>query len=213
MLVLGAKGHAKEILQVFVHNDQLHDLAFFDDVTTDLPEKLYEAFKIIRHIDEVRIALPPNFQYCLGTGNPLVRYNLNKKFKSVGGQLTSVISKTAKIGSYNVILGTGLNIMPAVHISNDVSIGNGTLLNYGCSIHHDCSIGEFCELSPNALLLGDVKLGNYCSIGAGAIILPKIRIGSNVVVGAGAVVTKDIEDNTLVLGVPARKVKNLSSFF
>jgi acetyltransferase-like isoleucine patch superfamily enzyme len=41
-------------------------------------------------------------------------------------------------------------------------------------------------------------------VGAGAVVLPELSIGSNSVVGAGAVVTKDVPDNCLVLGVPAK---------
>ena len=43
-------------------------------------------------------------------------------------------------------------------------------------------------------------------IGAGAIILPGIVIGENAIIGAGAVVTKDVLDNTTVVGNPARPV-------
>jgi UDP-perosamine 4-acetyltransferase len=52
-------------------------------------------------------------------------------------------------------------------------------------------------------LLGGVAIGDFTSIGSGAIILPNVSIGSNVVVGAGAVVTKDVDNNQLVVGVPA----------
>ena len=46
-------------------------------------------------------------------------------------------------------------------------------------------------------------------IGAGVIILPGITIGSGCVIGAGSVVTKDTEKDSLYVGVPARKVKDL----
>lgn len=46
-------------------------------------------------------------------------------------------------------------------------------------------------------------------IGAGAIILPSVTVGGNSVVAAGAVVTKEVPDNTVVAGVPAKIVKDL----
>jgi acetyltransferase-like isoleucine patch superfamily enzyme len=52
-----------------------------------------------------------------------------------------------------------------------------------------------------------VTLGRGCVIGAGAVVLPELSIGSNSVVGAGSVVTKDVPDNCLVLGVPAKVVR------
>ena len=51
-----------------------------------------------------------------------------------------------------------------------------------------------------------VILDDDCWIGAGAIILPGITIGKMSIVGAGAVVTKDVEPNTIVAGVPAKKI-------
>nr|WP_250349320.1 DapH/DapD/GlmU-related protein [Flavobacterium anhuiense] len=50
-------------------------------------------------------------------------------------------------------------------------------------------------------------MGEFSQIGANSTILPKVKIGKNVIVGAGSVVTKDIPDNCLVVGVPARIIK------
>lgn len=55
----------------------------------------------------------------------------------------------------------------------------------------------------------DVYIGENVWIGAGVIIVPGVHIGKNSVIGAGSVVTKDIPENVLALGVPARVVKNL----
>jgi len=58
-------------------------------------------------------------------------------------------------------------------------------------------------------LKGDTVVGNDVWIGGNVTILPGVTIGNNVVVAAGAVVTKDIPDNTLVGGVPAKKIRDL----
>lgn len=54
-----------------------------------------------------------------------------------------------------------------------------------------------------------VLLKRNCWIGAGATILPGVTVGENAVVGAGSVVTKDVEDNTVVAGNPARIIKRI----
>ena len=56
-----------------------------------------------------------------------------------------------------------------------------------------------------------VKIGNDVWIGGNVTILPGITIGNNVVVAAGAVVTKDVPDNCVVDGVPARVLKNIEN--
>ncbi|KAH3687064.1 hypothetical protein WICPIJ_001954, partial [Wickerhamomyces pijperi] len=54
-----------------------------------------------------------------------------------------------------------------------------------------------------------IRIGDNCWLGANVTILPGVTLGDNVVVGAGATVTKDVESNSLVLGVPAKVVKKL----
>ncbi len=56
-----------------------------------------------------------------------------------------------------------------------------------------------------------VSIGNDVWIGGNVTILPGVTIGNNVVVAAGAVVTKDVPDNTLVGGVPARRIKHIEN--
>ena len=51
---------------------------------------------------------------------------------------------------------------------------------------------------------GSAIFGDNCYIGTGATILAPIKIGNNVTIGAGAVVTRDVMDNQIVVGVPAR---------
>lgn len=54
-----------------------------------------------------------------------------------------------------------------------------------------------------------IKIGHNCWLGAGAIVVPGVTIGNNVVVGAGSVVTKDVPDDVVVVGNPARVVRRL----
>ena len=90
-----------------------------------------------------------------------------------------------------------------VYIGNHVMIGPNTLIT---------TVGH--PLSPNGrrqyhAFAQPVRIGNDVWIGGNVTILPGVTIGNNVVVAAGAVVTEDVPDNTLVGGVPARKIKEI----
>ena len=147
----------------------------------------------------------------LALGGTKLRKFLYHKFIEFGLKPYSVISSTSIIGDNSVFLEKGLNIMHFVFIANDVQIGTGCLINTYASIHHDVRIGDFVEISPRATLLGATNIGNETSIGAGAIILPNIRkIGNNCIIGAGALVTKDLPDNVMAYGVPAKIVKTIN---
>lgn len=199
MIVIGAKGHAKEIISI-LEEQGAQNVMFFDDVSLDLDEKFLGTYKIVRDTSK----LAANFIFVLGLGGPNARRSLAVKFLKMGGELCSVISEDASIGKHKVILGKGLNIMRRSFISNSVKVGDGCLINYGAMLHHDVEVGDYCEIAPMAQLLGGCTIGENTFIGAGAIILPNVQIGNNCIVAAGAVVTKNIKDNLNVKGVPAK---------
>lgn len=203
MIIVGAGGHAKELLGV-LKDEQNADVFLYDDVTGDLPLQLFNRFTILHNEQEAKLALRQDARFVLGVGNPQVRYQLAEKFIAWGGKLTSVISTQATIGAFNMNLGEGLNVMPGAVITEQVTIGKGSLIHVHSSVHHDCQIGEYCELLPGCHVLGNVVIGDKTSIGSGAIILPKLLIGKNVIVGAGAVVTRNVADGLVVKGVPAK---------
>ncbi|BCX12981.1 MAG: hypothetical protein KatS3mg067_1919 [Thermosynechococcus sp.] len=120
--------------------------------------------------------------------------------------------------------GVGVEWPRHVRIGADTSIGPGVYL-WASSQGH-INIGEHCAIAayirivtpthdPAALPIAavrinrSVEIGDDVWIGTGAIILPGVRIGSRSIVAAGAVVTKDVPEDVLVAGVPARIVKTL----
>jgi sugar O-acyltransferase (sialic acid O-acetyltransferase NeuD family) len=211
MVIVGAKGFAKEVLEIFSQRNQLHQLFFFDNVSTDLPDRLYGRFTVLRTMSEVKeiFRKTGDTRFTLGLGNPVLRYNLNAKFKQIGGQLTSTISPNTDIGSFGTSIAHGCNILSGTIITNDVTLHTGCLINPGCTISHDSTLDEFVQLSPGVRITGNCFIDRYSQLGTNSVILPKVRIGKNVVVGAGAVVTKDVPDNVMVAGVPAVIKKKL----
>ncbi|MBN9312784.1 MAG: hexapeptide transferase [Chryseobacterium sp. 39-10] len=210
MLIIGAKGFAKEVLEILHQNGQTENLCFYDDVSDDMPEKLFGEFPVLRTIEEAKTYFTQTSnQFVLGIGNPFLRKKLCDKFESIGGELSTVISKNAEIGSFGIQISSGCNILSGVKISNDVIIGKGTMVYYNSVITHDVKIGEFCEISPSTSILGRADIGNFVSIGAGSVIFPDVVIGSNSVIAAGAIVRNNIPANVMVAGIPAVVKKEL----
>lgn len=210
MLIVGAKGFAKEVLEVLYQLHDIENVVFYDDVSEDLPKQLYERFDILRNAEEVeKYFQNVDTRFTIGIGGPVLRKKMFDKFTALGGVFTSTISPKANIGHFGNEIEIGSNVMTGTVITNDIHLGKGVLINLNCTIGHDSSIGDFVEMSPGVHVSGNCKIGSYSNIGTNATILPKITIGKNVVVGAGSVVTKDVPDNCLVVGVPAKIIKEL----
>jgi sugar O-acyltransferase (sialic acid O-acetyltransferase NeuD family) len=210
MIIIGAKGFAKEVLEILNQLNDLENLVFYDDVNEDTPDILFGRFPVLKSIFEAENYLNTiDSRFTIGIGNPILRKKLFDKFIAIGGKYISTISPKASVGSFGNSIGEGCNIMTGTVITNDVKIHNGVLINLNCTIGHDCEIGNFVELSPGVHISGNCSLGDYCVLGTNASVLPKIKIGRNVIVGAGSVVTKDLPDNCVAIGVPAKMIREL----
>ncbi len=105
------------------------------------------------------------------------------------------------LANYNVTI---LDIAP-VYIGNHVMIGPGTLI---VTVNHPTRpSGRRAHLG----IARPVRIGNDVWIGGHVTILPGVTIGNNVIVAAGAVVTKDVPDNVIVGGVPAKVIKTIEN--
>lgn len=200
MIIAGAGGHAREILDIL---EKESSLFFFDNITKDKADRIH-GVPVIGTVDDARIELKHDRRFIIGTGNTVVRKKLYELFIELGGFPFTPIASSARLSEREVVVEDGCNIMHGVFISNRVHIGRGTLVNTNAHLHHDVVTGNFCEIGPAALLLGNVKLGNEVFVGAGAVLLPGIKIGDQAVIGAGSIVTKNVEAGRTVKGNPAR---------
>ena len=204
MIIIGASGHAVEVLQCLPAQEWA-TLVFYDDVTPGEMGKLLNYFTVLRTPEAAQAHLARDPRFILGLGGPQLRERLAVRFRGWGGRLTSVVAASATLGPF-AELGEGLNVMQYALISPTARLGEGVLLNAGAAVHHDAHVGPYCEISPGARVLGRCQVGAGCQIGAHAIILPDLVLGDGVRVGAGAVVTKSVPAGATVAGVPARRL-------
>jgi len=114
-----------------------------------------------------------------------------------------------------------------INYGKHLSIGKNVFINFNCTflalggitiednvlIAPDVKLlSEGHGLSPSerqSLIHGKIHIKKNAWIGAGAIILPGVTVGENAIVAAGAVVSKDVPDNTIVGGIPAKTIKTI----
>lgn len=208
MILVGAKGFAKEVFEIVFKNKQSESIVFYDDVNLNGTKTIFEDYVVLQSIEEAKDYFEKtDNRFTIGIGNPILRKKMFEKFTQIGGIPTSTISLDARIGSKEVIIGVGTNILDGAILSNSVTIGEACIVYYNAILTHDCKVGDFVEISPAAILLGRCTVGSYTQIGANATILPDLIIGNNVIIGAGAVVTKNVPDNCVVYGNPAKIIQ------
>ncbi|WP_031528393.1 acetyltransferase [Dyadobacter crusticola] len=194
MLLYGAGGHAKVVYQMLLEKG-FEVEAIFDDQFSSI---------FLNH--RVRPYDPEIFPEKL----LLVTIGDNHTRRSVAEKVThhfgKLIHKTALIGA-DTIIGIGSMVFHQAIIQSEAQVGEHVIVNTGAIIEHECHLGNFVHVALRATLCGNVRVGENTLLGAGCIILPNITIGANCIVGAGSVVTKDIPDNSTVVGIPARKLK------
>ena len=116
----------------------------------------------------------------------------------------------------------GVNMRGEVHLYGDVSwstepwiitLGDNVHITAGTKfITHDGGTLLYREQIPDLEITKPIIVGDNVYIGNNVIILPGVIIGNNVIIGAGAVVAKDIPDNSVAVGVPARVIKTADEY-
>lgn len=201
MYLFGASGHAKVIIDSLkASGKQISGL--FDD-NPDVKELL--EYSVYGSFDQNRLG---DEELIISVGLNHIRKKIVEKLPE-NTRYGKAIHPSAIISEY-ASLGEGTVVMQGAIIQSSVSIGRHCIINTAASVDHDCIIDDFVHISPNATLCGAVSVGEGSQVGAGAVVIPGIKIGKWSLVGAGAVVMRDVPDNVLVLGNPARVVKRIN---
>ena len=141
----------------------------------------------------VRMDTPPYRKFSLGTKSVIESYCCINN--AVGDVL---IGNHTRIGIHNTIIGP-------VTIGNHVNLAQCITVT---ALNHNF-IDTTLRIDEQGISTNPVVIGDDVWIGANAVILPGVTIGRHVVIAAGAVVTKDVPDNCVVGGVPAKVLKDL----
>lgn len=142
-------------------------------------------------------------------GDTQPRKRLYQKVCQLGFQIVPAIHPQAVI-SPSVEIGQGPTIMANATLNAAARLGDNVIVNTGAIIEHDCIVGNHVHIATGARLAGTVCVGEGTHIGLGASIRQGIYIGHNAIIGAGAVVVRDVPDNVVVVGVPARVLKRVA---
>lgn len=208
ILLFGASEHTRYTIDI-VEQEGKYEIAGILDFKLE-KGVIYAGYEILGKDEELPHIMA---KYRVSKGIVVIGDNFKRKMvvdkilKLVNDfSFVSAIHPSVIIGK-NVTIGEGSVFMAAVIINNDSTIGKHSFIATKASIDHDSTLGDYSSVSAGVTSGGHVNIGCCTAIALGVNIIHGRTIGNNTVIGAGALVVKDIGDNIVAYGVPAREIR------
>jgi sugar O-acyltransferase (sialic acid O-acetyltransferase NeuD family) len=182
-----------EVLALLVDNLPGPAPADWTDVPTVSPDALDDAGR--------------GLSAAIAQTTPGIRYALVAQARSVGITRFPVLDDPSAVVASTARLGQGTVVGAGAVVAAMSRVGEFAMVNRSASVGHHADVGDYACLGPGTVLAGRVTIGRGAFVGAGAVCAPRVRVGSNATVGAGAVVIADVPDGAVVVGNPARVIR------
>ncbi|MBQ4395615.1 MAG: acetyltransferase [Paludibacteraceae bacterium] len=207
--ILGGLGNATVIAAAIEHARRMNatdlEVAGFLNDREDIGTML-DMFPVIGRTSDAPKLLAKGYWFI----NAILRIDGNREriamFESLGipdDRLASFVHPMAYVAP-SVELGPGTIIMPQVAMSPGTKLGKGSIMMVGATMGHDNEVGPFCHIAAQACVGSYLHIGKGVHIGFNATIRENLTIGDNATLGMGAVLTKNIGENEIWAGNPAK---------
>jgi sugar O-acyltransferase (sialic acid O-acetyltransferase NeuD family) len=215
IIVLGTGGNAREIVET------LRDI----DESPLVPER-YECVGLLddnearwgQFVDGVPILGPlasaREFAHCRfvnGIGSPANFWKRAAIVASTGldpDRFQTLVHPTATVAR-SAKLGRGVVLFQHVTVGVGAVLGDHAIVLPSSVVSHDCVVGAQTCIAAGVRISGDVRIDDACYLGSGASIRGGVRIGTGSLVGIGSVVLADVDPDTVVAGVPAKRLRSV----
>lgn len=207
IILYGAGGHAKAILEMIIAAGQYQVVAVLDDDPaqenrTILGYPVSGGGELLDKLRSQGIGIAAN-----GVGgiiNLAVRRKIFERILAAGFTIPAIIHPRATIEA-SAKVADGVQVFANAYIGTDVVLERMCMVNTGAIVSHDCEIGEMTHIAPGAMLAGGVRIGKNVLLGMGVTTAIGISIGEGCRIGNGAILLADVPAKTII---PAGKVWN-----
>lgn len=199
LYIIGAGGYAKSVLDSL----NLSDFTFKGFID-DYKSGTHLGYPIVAdNLDAIYTG--NNTYFFIAIGDNIKREKWYSIIKSHNYKLITVIDQSS-IVSKNATLGEGCFVGKMAIVNAKAIVGDNCIINTKALVEHGVKISNHVNVSTNTVLNGDVNVGEGAFIGSSSVVNGQLTIGNWATVGSGAVVTKNVNEKTVVAGVPAREL-------
>jgi len=207
VVVFGSGGQARVVSEILLHDKKVELVGFIDPLTKNPKEKIF-GLPILGGFEVIPSLIKKGVQgFVVGVGDNKIRAKRFKELIEAGLEPVKAVHPTATI-TKEVIIGKGTVVAMGAMIATKAKIGKNVIINSGAIVEHETTIGDHVHVAPGAVLAGRVRVKKYTLVGLRAVVKEFLTIGERSIVGAGAVVVKDVADKMVVVGIPAKKLRN-----
>jgi len=202
-IIVGAGSFGHEVAE-YICDIEKYDLdhknviAFLDDYFTKTENPSWPIIGNLKTYKKSR-----NDIFIVAYGDPKARQAALDIIEGNVWQLATIIHPHAYI-SRESLISNGCIVCPFATVGFKSELQKNVLMNSYSAIGHHSHIGESSVLCPKSLVAGKSTIGSQSFIGSGAVVTPGKKLGKRVSVGANSVVYRNIKDDRLVIGNPAK---------
>jgi len=202
LVIFGGGGHAVSVANIAL--SACYEIKNFVDKNREGLNLL--GYKVIGNLGELDNV--DGFSFAIAVGDNSVRERIHRELVEAipYPHFPALIHSSAIISFYTEI-GEGTVVMPNAVIGPNSKVGNFCIINTHASIDHDCVMYDYSSLAPAAVTGGAVTIGLRSAISIGAVIKHGLNIGEDCVLGANSYLDKDLPNNQVAYGTPAKKVR------
>jgi acetyltransferase EpsM len=208
VLIFGGPGPASVIANAIIHANSIgyKEFEFSGFINDKVGNSSIDGLTVKGGFSDVPKFIDEGY-YFLYTiykiGGQVERIEWFRKLNIPDNQLATFIHPLAYVAP-NSKLGPGCVVMPGATISGNSVLGKGCLVMSNASIGHDIEIADHCFFTSNSCLGSWIKVGEGAWVGLNSTIRGRTSIGRYAAIGAGSMVTKDVGDNEIWIGNPAK---------
>lgn len=200
ILVYGAGGHAKSVMEIILQNKGHVIAGIIDDNPAlagmeILGERVLGGQSRLIKLAEAGVELAAN-----GVGGILdigVRVRVCRILEKAGFALPVLVHPRATVEP-SARLTEGVQVFANAYVGAEAMLGNHCMINTSAVVSHDCVIGEYAHIAPGALLAGHIHVGERTLVGMGVTTAVGIKIGAGARIGNSAKLLADVPDKMII---------------